>query len=86
MNRATGTACKKYGCSSQSYCGDNGSHVGFKQIGTHTCNVSNVVSNVVSNSCRVARIILWYALFNFSYKICANIGGLGIDATTNSGK
>jgi hypothetical protein len=55
-----------------------------EKIGTHTSDVTNVVTDVVSNSSGVERGVFGEALADLSRKIGTNISSLGVDTTTDS--
>src|SRR5690606_19721918 len=63
-----------------------GSHVRSKKVGTHTGNVTYVITYVISNSRRVTWIIFWNSGFNFTYKVSSNIGSFSIDTTSYTGE
>ena len=50
-----------------------------KDIGAHTRNVTDVVTDIVSNNCRVPRIVFRDSDFNFTDKVSSNISSLGVD-------
>ena len=66
--------------------GNDTSAVGLKEIGSHSSDISNIVSNIVGNHSRVARIILGDARLNLSNEIGTNVSCLGVDTTGNTGK
>ena len=57
---------------------------GAKEISTHTSDVTNVVTDVVSNGAWVLGGVFGDASFNLAGKISTDIGSLGVDATTDS--
>lgn len=59
-------------------------YVGFEEIGPHSSNVSNVVTNIVRDHSRVARVVLWDIHFNLSDQIGSNVRSLGVDASSNT--
>ena len=56
------------------------------QISTHTSNITHIITYIISNSSRVARVILWDISLNLSYDISTNVSSLGIDTTTYTSK
>ncbi|VEU41902.1 unnamed protein product [Pseudo-nitzschia multistriata] len=67
---------------------DQGSTGGFsegsKQIGSHTSDISDVVTNIIGNGGGVARIVLGDSVNNLSNQIGTNVGGLGVDSSSNT--
>ena len=59
---------------------------GSKQVTAHTGDVSHVVTDVIGNGGRVARIVLWDAVHDLSNEIGTHIGGLGVDSSTDATK
>mmetsp|Transcript_6825 Transcript_6825/g.9748 ORF Transcript_6825/g.9748 Transcript_6825/m.9748 type:complete len:554 (-) Transcript_6825:187-1848(-) len=57
-----------------------------EKIRSHTGNISNIVSNVISNGGRVTRVILRDSVDNLSDKIGSNISSLGVDTSTDTSK
>ena len=45
----------------------------IQNISTHTSCITYVVTNVVSNSCRVSWIVFWNTSFNFTNKVSTNV-------------
>jgi len=64
--------------------GAGGLSKGTEKISTHTSNITNIVTDVVSNGTRVKRRVLGKLLTNLTSEVSTNISGLGIDTTTNS--
>ena len=65
---------------------DNGSDKGFKDIGAHAGNVTNVIADVISDNARVAGIILGNPGFDLAHQIGPDVGGLGEDSTAHAGE
>ena len=65
-------------------CRDNGTNIGFKQVSTHTCNVTNVVAYVIGDNCGVTRVILRDTCFNLTYQVSTNVGSLCVDTAANT--
>src|SRR5215212_1839000 len=62
------------------------SHIRSKKIGTHTCNITYVITNIICDGCWVARIIFGDACLNLSNKISTYVCSLCVDTTSNAGK
>ena len=58
--------------------------VGLEQIGRHTGAVTDVVTDVVGDGGRVARIVLGDALLDLADEVSADVSGLGEDTATNT--
>merc|ERR1712159_679095 len=63
---------------------DDGTAERFEKISTHTGDITNVVTNVVGNSVRVAGIIFRNVRFNLTDEIGADVSRLGVDATRDA--
>lgn len=63
----------------------NGTYKGFKQIGSHSSHISHIITDIVSNHSRVARVVFRNVHFDFSDEIGANVGRLGVDSASNTG-
>ena len=61
--------------------GNDGTDVRFKKIGTHTSNVTNVITDVIGNDGSIVRMIFGNTRLDFADKIGTDVGGLGVDAT-----
>ena len=59
---------------------------GLEQIGSHTGNISNVVTHIVSNDGRVSWIVLRDVHLDLSDQIGTDIGGLGVDTSCHTGE
>ena len=66
--------------------GEDRTVVGLVEVGTHACHVTDVVTDVVSNRCGVARIIFGNTRFDLADQVGTDIGGLGVDTTTDTGE
>jgi hypothetical protein len=64
--------------------GAGGLSEGTEKISTHTSNITNVVTDVISNGTGVERRVLRKLLTNLTSKISTNISSLGVDTTTDS--
>lgn len=64
----------------------HGSHIGIKQIRSHTGHVAYIVPHVVSNDSRVAGIILRNAELHLAGEIGSHIRRFGKDASAGLGK
>ena len=65
---------------------ENGSVVGLVEVGTHTGNITNVVTDVVGDGGGVAGIIFRNASFDLANEVGTNVGRLGVDATPYASK
>lgn len=57
-----------------------------EQICTHTSDVADIVTDIISNNCRIAWVVLRQATLNLADKISTNVSSLGVDTTTNTSK
>mmetsp|Transcript_5154 Transcript_5154/g.15486 ORF Transcript_5154/g.15486 Transcript_5154/m.15486 type:complete len:710 (+) Transcript_5154:1915-4044(+) len=57
---------------------------GAEEIGSHSSDVTNVVANVVSNDGRVPWVILRDVLLDLSDQVGTDVGGLGVDTSSDS--
>ena len=64
--------------------GNDGTDVGFEQVGTHACDVAYVVADVVCDNGGVARVIFGDACFDFADQVCAYVSSLGIDTAADT--
>mmetsp|Transcript_4008 Transcript_4008/g.7351 ORF Transcript_4008/g.7351 Transcript_4008/m.7351 type:complete len:763 (+) Transcript_4008:662-2950(+) len=55
-----------------------------EEVGSHSRDVSDIVTDVVSDNSRVARIIFFPALVYLSGEVGSNVGGFGVDTSTNT--
>ncbi len=65
---------------------DRGNGVGLEQVGRHAGAVADVVADVVRDDGGVTRIVLGDAGLDLADEVSADIGRLGVDATTDSGE
>ncbi len=73
------------GCS-ECGCGKDRAAIALVEVGAHAGHVAHIVAHIVGYSRGIARIILRYAGLDFTYKVGAHVGGLGIDAASHSGE
>ena len=66
--------------------GDDRDDVRFEQIGGHAGAVADVVTDVVGDDRRVARVVLGDAGLHFADQVGAHVGAFGEDATAEPGK
>src|SRR5690606_22595660 len=66
--------------------GDEGPGVGLEEVGTHAGDVTHVVTDVVGDHRRVARIVLGDARLDLAHQVGAHVGCLGVDPTTDTGE
>ena len=74
------------GVSRQGHGGDNRACIGLVEVRTHTSDVTDVVTDVVGDSCRVTRVVFGDAGFDFAHEVRANVGSLGVDTTADAGE
>eukprot|EP00955_Chlamydomonas_euryale_P076869 362807-Chlamydomonas_euryale.AAC.9 len=55
-----------------------------EQVRAHACNVTNVVTDVVSNHSGVARIVLGDVLLDLADQVSSDVSSLGVDAAANT--
>ena len=65
---------------------DQGYGIGFEQVGGHAGAVADVVTDVVGDDRRVARVILGNAGLDLAHQVSADVGALGEDAAAETGK
>src|SRR5436853_7923605 len=58
----------------------------LKEIGTTASAVTNIIANEVSNYGWIAWIVFGNTRLHFPHQIGSDIGGLGVDATTELGE
>lgn len=67
---------------------DKGSASGFSErsekIGSHSSDISNIITNVISDSSRVSGRVFLKSVGDFTGKISTDISSLGVDTTTDS--
>ena len=71
---------------SQEHGRHHGNGVGLEQVCRHTGAVAHVVTHVVGDNGRVARVILRNTGFHLAHDICAHISTFGEDAATQTGE
>ena len=62
----------------------NGDDIGFEQIRGHTGAVTNIVTDIVGDNCRVAWIVFRNACFDLADKVGADVCSLGEDTTAET--
>ena len=70
----------------QSHGGKSCTCIGFIQVSTHTSNVTYVVAYVVSDNCRVSRVVFWDTSFNFTNQVSTNVSSFGEDTAAYTSK
>ncbi len=70
----------------QHHRGDSGDRIRFEQVGRHAGAIADVVTDVVGDGGRVARVILGNSGLDLADKIAADVCTLGEDAATETGK
>jgi hypothetical protein len=70
----------------QHHGGDNRHGVGFEQVGCHAGAVTHVVTHVVGDHGRVARIIFGDAGFDLAYQVGTDVSALGEDTAAKTGE
>ena len=75
-----------YGNRSQSNGRDDGSNIGFKQVGTHSGNVTYVITYVVGNNRRVSRIVFRDTGFYLTNQVRSHVCCLSINTSAHTGK
>ena len=63
---------------------DDGAAEGFEKISTHTGDITDVVTDVVGDRGRVARVIFRNVGFNLTDEIGADVSSLGVDTTRDT--
>jgi hypothetical protein len=66
--------------------GDDRPGVGLEQVGAHAGDVADVVADVVGDGRGVARVVLGDAGLDLADQVGADVGGLGVDAATDTGE
>ncbi len=66
--------------------GDRGHRIGLEQVGRHAGAVTDIVTDVVGDGGRVARIIFRNAGFDLADQIAADVGTLGEDTAAETGE
>ena len=60
--------------------------IAFKQVGTHTGNVADIVADVIGDNGRVPGVVLRDARLNLADQVRADVGRFGIDAAADTGE
>lgn len=63
---------------------DDASNKTLEEIGAHACDVANIVTHVVSDCGRVARVVLRDVALHLAHEIGANVRSLCVDAAGNA--
>ncbi len=79
-----GVSCKDQG--SQQHGGNDSYRVGLEKVGCHAGTVANIVPYVVSDGCRVARVVLGDTGFNFANQVGADVSALRKNTAAEPGK
>ena len=66
--------------------GNQGTHLGFKRVGTHTSHIAYIVAYVVCDNSWVTGIVLWDAGLYLAYQVSANVSCLGVKCLRHTGK
>ena len=75
-----------HGQPGQQHGGDHRDRIGLEQIGRHAGAVTDVVTDVVGNHRRIARIVLGNARLDLAHQIGPDVGALGEDAAAQARK
>ncbi len=68
----------------QQHGGDDGDRIGLEQVGGHAGAVAHVVTHVVGDHRRVARIVFGNAGFDLAHQVGTDVGTLGEDAAAQT--
>ena len=71
---------------SQYHCCKNGGNIRTKKISAHTCHITYIITNIISDRCRVTWIIFRDPCFHFTNQVGAYIGCFCINTSANTGK
>ena len=66
--------------------GDDGHGIGLEQVGGHAGAIADIVADIVSDGCGIARIIFGNTGLDLAYEIAADIGALGEDPAPKTGE
>jgi len=66
--------------------GEDRAAVGLVEVRAHPGHVAHVVSDVVRDGRRVARVVLGDAGLDLADEVGTDVGGLGVDAATDAGE
>ena len=83
-DRALYAVESKAGSQRQSDGGNDGTDIGFEQVGTHTGDIAYVVAYVVCDNGGVAGVILGDACFDLTDQVGAYVCSLGIDTAADT--
>ncbi len=78
-----GVSGDRHGCT-EDHRTDDGADIGFEEVRTHTSNVTNVVTNVISDCCGVTWVIFGDTCFDFTDEVSTDVSSFGVDTTTNA--
>ena len=70
----------------ESHGGKDAAAVAFIQVCSHSGDVAHVVSHIVGDCGRVARIILRDVCFHLPHDVSSHVGAFGIDSTAHTGE
>lgn len=59
---------------------------GAEKISTHTCDITNVITDIIGNASGISRVILVHTVLVLSRQVSTNVGSLGVDTSGNSGE
>ena len=79
-------AIEERGVGTEYQCADDRADIGFEQISAHPGHIPHVVPDVVGDHRRVSGVVFRDARFDLPDQIRTHISGLGVDATTHTGK
>ena len=54
--------------------------------GTHTSDITYIISYVISNDTGIPRIVFWYPCLDFAHQVGSDISGFCIYTATNTGE
>ena len=63
-----------------------GTAIGFIEVGTHSCDVTHVVTHVVGDGGRIARVVLREICLDLSHEVGTHVGRLGVDSAAHAGE
>ena len=81
-----GGVARRKGQDPEQHDGNRGDRVGFEKVGGHSRAVADVVTDVVGDHRRVARIVLRNAGLDLADQVGADVGGLGEDSAAKPGE
>ena len=65
---------------------DDRADVRLEEVGAHAGDVADVVTDVVGDGGRVARVVLGDARLDLADEVGADVGGLGVDAAADAAR